>query len=219
MPTGVGVAERPRPGRRAAGAARVGVGDLAGRPSRWSRTSRGPASSSMKASRSAGWARSSGRYAAPALSTASTAATMSAERGTATPDDVLRRRPRARRSRRASRFGPRVELRVGDACAAPSTTATASGFAATLRANSSGSVSSGTVAVGGVEACQHLRAAPPRSSRSTSDSGAVRVGDHRGQQRSQPVGRARPTVAASNRSVAYSSRQSSPPARRRARRS
>ena len=93
----------------------------------------------MCAMRSAGYAGSTGRYAAPVRVTAQIASTDSTERGSATATSTLRARRRARSARGPAGWRRRPAPRRS-APRRRKTTACPSGFAATAAAMSSGSV-------------------------------------------------------------------------------
>ena len=149
--------------------------------------------------RSTGWARSTGTYTPPALTTAHHATTNSTHRSIATPTARSGPTP-ASISTRANRVDHSSSSRY-DTSRAPSMTATASGSAATAAANNCGATPTGAP----TPAPDHpdsTRSRSPRSSNDTSptttDASATTASITRPNQVTN-----RSMVARSNKSVAY----------------
>ena len=155
--------------------------------------------SNTVAIRSTGWARSTGTYTPPALTTAHHATTNSTHRSIATPTARSGPTP-ASISTRANRVDHSSSSRY-DTSRAPSTTATASGSAATAAANNCGATPTGA-ATPAPDHPDSTRSRSPRSSNDTSptttDASATTASITRPNQLTN-----RSMVARSNKSVAY----------------
>ncbi|CAM4299262.1 hypothetical protein KIPE111705_46875 [Kibdelosporangium persicum] len=172
-----------------------------------SSTSTGWASSTMKASRSSGYAGSNGKNAPPAFTTPNTATTTSTERDNRSPttDSATTPRPRNHHARRFDRTSNSAYVRR----TSPAEIATAWPSLATCSANSSVSVRCGTSRA---ECCHSstMRRRCSVSSRSTWWTGSCGSAVTWSSRRAHWA-RNVSMVERSNRSVAYSTKPSSPP--------